>query len=112
MSNSGNDFQPMTDSQFSEWTEIRSRGEGYFRRKCFVTNSLISGVAIGILVAMIYTGVSPKWVPLIVAVGGIPGALLLPFMLHFLIVPILWVTYEQQYVKTLQLREMAEPPES
>ncbi|QDU46672.1 hypothetical protein Mal52_51940 [Symmachiella dynata] len=104
MSDSSTDIRPMTDSEFDEWTDVRSRGTSYFRRKCFIINSIGAAITIAILAAVQYTEITPVWVRLMLPVGLIPCMIMLPFLLHLFITPLLWTSYEQQYAKTLENR--------
>lgn len=102
----------MTDSEFDEWTDVRSRGFGYFRRKCFIINSVIAIVAMAILATVKYTDVAPMWVRLILPGVAIPCMVGLPFLMHFVFAAILWQSQEQQYAKTLELRAATKQAES
>lgn len=104
MSNCRSEVRPMTDSEYDEWTDVRSRGISYFRRKCFIISSAIAAITIAILAAVKYTEISPLWVRLILSGGLIPCMIGVPFLMHFIFAPLLWGFYEQQYAKTMEIR--------
>ncbi|TWU14053.1 hypothetical protein CA54_28950 [Symmachiella macrocystis] len=104
MSDSSTDIRPMTDSEFDEWTDVRSRGISYFRRKCFIINSKVAAITIAILAVVQYTEIAPLWVRLMLPGGVIFYMFGLPFLMHFFFTPLLWISHEQQYAKTLEIR--------
>ncbi|EMI56754.1 membrane protein [Rhodopirellula sallentina SM41] len=94
----------MTDSEFNEWTDVRARGIRYFRRKCFVINTIVAAVGILVLAVVKYTEFTPLWVRLMLPDVVIPCMIGLPFLLHFFFTPMMWQSQEQQYLHTLDLR--------
>jgi 4-hydroxybenzoate polyprenyltransferase len=104
MSDSSTDIRPMTDSEFDEWTDVRSRGISYMRRKCFIISSVIAAITIAILAAVKYTEITPVWVRLMLPIDLIFCMIMLPFLLHFFFTPLLWKINEQRYAQTLEIR--------
>ena len=106
MSESDADFRPMTDSELDEWADVRTRGIRYFRRKCFVINSIVAAIAIVILYVVKNTDVAPLWVRLMLPDVVIPCMVGLPFLMHFFFTPIMWQSQEQQYLRTLDYHDI------
>lgn len=104
-------IRTMTDSEFDEWTNVRSRGKGYFRRKCFLINSIVAGIFIATLAAVEHTSLASDWIRLMLPDVLIPCFFGLPFLITFVFAPLLWQTHEDQYAETLRSRAAAEPNE-
>lgn len=90
MPSSSTEARPMTDSEFDEWTRVRARGKGYFRRKYFFLNSIISGIAIAILAVIEYGRIAPDWIRLLLPDVLIPCFIGFPFLMTVVFAPILW----------------------
>ena len=94
----------MKDSEFDEWTDVRARGMGHFRRKFFFVNSIVFAIFIAIIAAIEYTNLAPIWIGLLIPDVVIPCLVFAPIFMTIVFAPIMWKTFEQQYQRTLELR--------